>query len=422
MKDANSPIHRLPDELLGEILILSVRESWMDIQGPMSPGVCRRWRMVALSTPRIWSYIAFLSPQHSQAEFHLAETCLARSGQYPLTIYIGHHAKKAMELLVPFSARWICFTIRTNPSIAPSLSVIRGKVPLLKSLKLINPGQDPTFAFAAFDPAPRLRHVTYFEHCDIDKPLASWDQLVSCAVTSFRHFNGTIDLLTNAPNITDLTVHLQVQSQELACHSHCLTIKHSRLASLHLHAPFHAGLLLDNLELPALRDLRIYPSFDTTSQFASVTALLSRSACNLTTLLIHMGAASAQELSQLLKPAPSLEHLTLEFDQGYRWLNALRILKPEHGLVPVLRTLCIDFKGDFDFAEFASMVEARSCEGLYGGSYLFLKTVRARCYCDAPFSRVDPLTLERLRSLRREGVDVGFTVGQELGEKGEPFL
>ncbi|KZP08580.1 hypothetical protein FIBSPDRAFT_901151 [Athelia psychrophila] len=422
MKNVDTPVHRLPEELLGEILTLSVIASWKETRGPVALSVCPRWRMVALSTPRVWSNISFLSPNHTQAEFKRAETWLARSGQSPLTIHVGHHVERAMELLVPFSARWISVVFLADPSRAPNLPMIKGELPLLESLKLINPGYDPTSTFKVFNTAPRLRHLTYFEYCNIHEVLVPWDKLASCTVTTFRSLADAISLLSNAPNLTDLTIH--IQSHGVARHSPHPAIRHPRLASLHLHAPFHGAQFLNILELPSLRDLRIYPSFDTTWQPASVAALLSRSKCNLNRLLIHMGAASAHQLSQLLHMSPSLEHLTLEFDRGYRWFSALKILEPEHGLVPALRTLCLDFKGDFDFAELALMVEARWW-GVYGycsGSDISLKSVRARCYCDGPFLKVDPLSIERLKALHWEGLDIGFVVGQELRQEGEPFL
>lgn len=57
------PIHRIPSEVLGEILCQSVPLRYKTVQERQSiltpSHVCSLWRFVALSTPAMWTFILF---------------------------------------------------------------------------------------------------------------------------------------------------------------------------------------------------------------------------------------------------------------------------------------------------------------------------------------------------------------------------
>lgn len=108
-----SSILRLPDELLGNICVEAalayLQLRWLDSTAEpakrpkdISPSydvfrvkynhtapfygwlkithICRRWRWIALGTPRLWAYVKLTSPD-------CVSTCLARSGQVPVLIF-----------------------------------------------------------------------------------------------------------------------------------------------------------------------------------------------------------------------------------------------------------------------------------------------------------------------------------------------
>jgi len=94
-----SPIRHLPPEMLSEIFLRSIpsRDPYFLLtlydlrRAVMLPGsVCKRWRDIALSTPRLWSSIGLqLHEKTVEADVDLTRTWLTRSGGMPLTLQIG---------------------------------------------------------------------------------------------------------------------------------------------------------------------------------------------------------------------------------------------------------------------------------------------------------------------------------------------
>ncbi|KAJ7749529.1 hypothetical protein DFH07DRAFT_961665 [Mycena maculata] len=97
LKYLGSPIHVLPMEVLGEIFSFSiapVRDRATDLQEnlnaiiPLSQ-VCRCWRQVALSTPRLWTELSItLEPYFGWAEIAWIASWLRRSMHLPLSVTI----------------------------------------------------------------------------------------------------------------------------------------------------------------------------------------------------------------------------------------------------------------------------------------------------------------------------------------------
>ncbi|KAF8901857.1 hypothetical protein CPB84DRAFT_1679295, partial [Gymnopilus junonius] len=102
------PLRSLPPELLSDIFLQCqfggtldeepyIPNSFHPLQGPLLlTHVCRRWRMVALSTPGLWTTlkVQFKKAQNPELKFTqltLISTWLSRSGSLPLTI--GIHVK-----------------------------------------------------------------------------------------------------------------------------------------------------------------------------------------------------------------------------------------------------------------------------------------------------------------------------------------
>ena len=81
-----SPQRRLPKEMLGEIFVAHVRLDW---KAPLiDASVCKRWRSVALSTPRLWSFLRFPSSPFDHPR--LITLWLQRASNAPLHIHIAH--------------------------------------------------------------------------------------------------------------------------------------------------------------------------------------------------------------------------------------------------------------------------------------------------------------------------------------------
>ncbi|KAI0682810.1 hypothetical protein BC835DRAFT_1423963 [Cytidiella melzeri] len=87
-----APINRLPPELLGAIFeyltgsrsLLIVSKEHERIGSQKFQSVCRHWRLTAVNTPALWTYIRVSSFRTSERAF--ASTSLVRSGVLPLDV------------------------------------------------------------------------------------------------------------------------------------------------------------------------------------------------------------------------------------------------------------------------------------------------------------------------------------------------
>jgi len=106
--------------------------------------ICRRWRDVAISTPRIWTTIAFAESGSdlSQPSPNLVDLWMTRSRQLPLRIYIQEIKRsgmmhKAILRLSHYSRRWQELYIASpNLSQWKRFHAFRSRLPLLRFLVL----------------------------------------------------------------------------------------------------------------------------------------------------------------------------------------------------------------------------------------------------------------------------------------------
>ena len=101
----SSPFNQVPNELLTDIFTLSLPEpseedatitnedSMRSIPPRNLLRVCRRWRSIVESTPRLWSQWAVYLPLRldratDQMVTHFLKQCMARSGDSPLSFYM----------------------------------------------------------------------------------------------------------------------------------------------------------------------------------------------------------------------------------------------------------------------------------------------------------------------------------------------
>jgi len=148
----DSPIHRLPPELLGNIFsfydhtfdTLPTSFAWAVAH------VCNRWRQIALNTPRLWSKIVLdVSSLHVirhqfNSRLQFLDTCLALSKPIPIDFVIGLPfpwlqqgvvSEAVLGRLCLHTQRWRqAFFFTPMDVLTPWTHMIRCSTPILQSL------------------------------------------------------------------------------------------------------------------------------------------------------------------------------------------------------------------------------------------------------------------------------------------------
>ncbi len=117
------------------------------LQGPWALShVCGAWRDIALSYPRLWSYIVLhlgaIDPMEPDTVLAL-KAMISRSAQHPLDIVFEldgnpdeYAAVPALSVILGESYRWRSMHLEISLALLERLKVVRGKIPCLESLTL----------------------------------------------------------------------------------------------------------------------------------------------------------------------------------------------------------------------------------------------------------------------------------------------
>ncbi|KZP25786.1 hypothetical protein FIBSPDRAFT_1041154 [Athelia psychrophila] len=361
------PIHRVPPEVLSEILIQGTPLRYTSISersSIISPShVCRDWRSVALSTPSLWTFILFRCPRDEflPRELDCIHAWLSRSGRCALTItthsYRSRHSKAPIEPFIPHCMRWREIDTRIFSAVNPHVtSQIKGNMPLLESADL--GFVESHTLIDLFAVAPRLRRLK-LENCspfELDLVTLPWAQLVHLDIETDTE-PSFLRLLVLAANVTFLNVTI--------CHGFDTNIGITHPNILTMHATTSSSTLtddlLDRLALPALRDLRLVDPGWRTASF------ISRSACTLSSLQIGMFETS--KFVELMELLPALQELSVTFRWAYEWEAMAECLAFQHNLrlAPDLRSLTMrwpcwppaKYVEDISLHSFAIMLASR---------------------------------------------------------------
>lgn len=204
-RNALSPVSRLPDELLATVFTLYARQyhiaDWAKVKNFATPAarvppwvwvsyVCRRWRMVALGCPTLWTYAFFVSRTWMTA-------LLQRSQMAPLRVrmdltYYSTRRSLLLEMLFEHLPRMEEFHLRGLSADAASsvVSKLLDPAPLLRSFQLAVlsnkrslaslDAPPPTLPVLFSQATPKLRSL------DLSRLDVAWHSLTLSGVTGLR--------------------------------------------------------------------------------------------------------------------------------------------------------------------------------------------------------------------------------------------
>ncbi|KAJ7766737.1 hypothetical protein B0H16DRAFT_1366835 [Mycena metata] len=346
-----------PAEILGEIFIYCLEE--MVYPDPkIAPlllcNVCRRWREVALSTPRLWSclVIDFDTIFARGIQAGLYQDWLSRARNTPLSLCLDDITylktpTPAINALIPIvmglSDQWRDVDLRLAPSLTKLLFRNDGnflpEIPLLERLSLwIHPLEVPQDSSVSlvFRDAPKLRHFVL--HTYSSRIQIPWAQLHTFRCGKITG-SSCMEVLRNSPGLLNATFDIYDGLPVVDS-----PVDHPRLQSLTLglsRGGFLGGLhILDYLNTPALKSLALqFPP--RCSNITSFPSFISRSSIQLHTLALFSPPTTTKGLIDCLKAARSVVHLKIcpsdERDPDY----LLPRLSQPGNLLPKLASLHI---------------------------------------------------------------------------------
>ncbi|KAJ7645814.1 hypothetical protein B0H17DRAFT_1103695 [Mycena rosella] len=291
------PILTVPAEIMEEIFVFCLPDNGDD---PLVPDpsvaplvllkVCKQWRSIALSTPRLWCSIRVnLRSQQFKRSLPLLECWLARARSRPLSVAVVYATFKEspspdflIQSLTRSSEQWQDIRLELPFKDLQRLHGIEGHIPLLRKLLI-----GPTDAYSAgmqgmrvapitaFSDAPSLRevHLVTGYPFTIELP---WAQLTKLQATSLSVCE-CLEILEASPALVHCFLSLR-QSFDTAHAIRIPPLEHLEVLTLRP-SGFHPDLL-HCLTLPVLRELQFHVTSSASSadSLVKITSFLDRSA------------------------------------------------------------------------------------------------------------------------------------------------
>lgn len=352
-----SPIRRLPDEILSEIILyalgcprrISIPQSrlydyrrqdeyvyhqllWTFTQ------VSQRWREVTISQSLLWYNISVEYPHKSQPptleHVEMLTTILSRARLRPLHLDLVFASsnpvvEKLLKVTTASSRLWRNISLDMPADLFTKLSSIKNSIDLLETFHIKHgAGISAEKICTYFANAPSLRRVTCSGIAHVPSLNLPWSQL-----THFELNDGTclpLSFLRKLPNLRSLNLNDTYSSTDTT----------EQIVLLHLRS-LTIGCtdsdLLHHLRLPSLREVEVgYFAID------SFVELVCRSSSSLE-ILRWDGRAFEKpaQLTSLFKATPSLNTLDLQYISADEVPSFMEVLSAhdEHFVLPNLRIL-----------------------------------------------------------------------------------
>ncbi|KAJ7718230.1 hypothetical protein B0H16DRAFT_1797630 [Mycena metata] len=349
-KGVLSGLRRLPEEILLEIF----QRTFTPLENLHPPcnapwlvsQVCRRWRAVALASPRLWRHFVFPTGKAARPLFVAnnfpAQVERVRGG--PVSIRVeGKPPREILTSLLQISSQWENISLDISSFLSPQLS--DHVFSALTTLCLFHQGSGPTTDVSRTDVLPALEQLvlSLYNH-GLPRGLRSlipWSQLRDCHLSDL----DSLDFLWIAarlPQDANLVVDAGYDKDESLPSTSPPT---SLIRSLTLNQCYRSFLadVLDVLSVPALDTFFLRGSRgafikDGVGLGARVARFLDRSACTLTHLEFTADVEE-HDLVHLLK-SPHVRSV-IDLKIGHMWPTPPVLAALAEGPLPNLRRLTL---------------------------------------------------------------------------------
>ena len=412
-----SPIRRLPNELLGEILLyaaggrVNVCSARSDIW--KFERVCKKWRDVSLSL-EIWSSIDVslesMVPWNPGTPIamvaHLVELCLRRSRDRSLSVKfeeIGSpvNFKDIFDIFSPYSNRWeeLFLSLSMLPAESPTLDYGLTRLNFLRF----------SGTYKSSTPLDTFKHAQQLQRLhlySVSRPLRSlvlpWSQITDFKAILCQFRTGEfVDILKAMPNVVRIVMRWNKGIKNI--NGADINIRLPRLKIFELVTfPSETYTILHLLTFPLLTDLTIVSGISDPSMYTlladSVISAINRSSCQLTSLSLQ--SVNSACIARILPHTRWVKNLELGLIQSAQ--DILRQLVLPSPCVPSLRSFsleCMMDQGVTCIGPLISVIRSRSCcpdDRGGGGGYLQMVnlTLREKRGVD-PFAAIlQPLGIE----------------------------
>jgi hypothetical protein len=378
-----SPIRRLPNELLSEILLYSAGGR-VNVCSPLSDiwkfeRVCKKWRDISLSL-EIWSSIDVslesMVPWNSGTPMamvaHLVELCLRRSRDRSLSVKfeeIGSPVdfKDIFDIFSPYSNRWeeLFLSLSMLPAESPILDYGLTRLSFLRF----------SGAYKSCTPLDTFKHAQQLHRLhlfSVPKPLRSlilpWSQITDFKAILCQFRTGEfVDILKAMPNVVRFVLRWNKGIKKIIGVADINHIHLHRLKTLELVAfPSETYAIFQLLTFPLLTDLTIVSSNSDSSLYTlladSVVSAINRSSCQLTSLSLR--SVDSECIARILPHTRWVENLDLGYIQSAQVILRQLVLQKSVLCVPHLRSFsleCMVDQGVTCIGPLISVIRSRSC-------------------------------------------------------------
>ncbi|KAF8195086.1 hypothetical protein BJ912DRAFT_164547 [Pholiota molesta] len=339
----------LPPEIVAEIFEFCIPDvnyvsSKYKLSAPLVlSAVCRSWRDIAHSMPRLWNVLPLYLRDSDSGPLPgplLVKEWIGRAGQLPLSIYFSVFealdgpenlgvAVQIINVFNQYSIRWRDLKYGGPPSLLSHFSSDMQGLPQLRSLSLETRSRGPDHGITTYDEPLKLRPkklkaltiLAIIPHTlDFD-----WCHLTQLDI-SFVALADYFEVLRRAPLLTKCSFRWEATHYTTRHELPPKSIVCSGIRSLYISAPLYEKII-ERLICPSLKDLKLLKFYNKTVEMPLIVDFLRKSGCSLEVLSLEDKVNLSQSHMALLCQAiPSLQILHLELSLASTPSHFLKLL------------------------------------------------------------------------------------------------